>query len=142
MCPEGWLKNLLIFIREERKHRQMNCRFEVCKALCGTGKDLTVQLHNDSVASSAHSAPGTVPITLCAPWHWHHTTAPVHRSGNQSSTGIRCLPRMIQLISMRPEFQPTSVCAQNRDWFHSVRLPTEEETEASGRSLEELAWGS
>lgn len=31
---------MLIFIREERKHRQMKCRFEVCKALCGKGKDL------------------------------------------------------------------------------------------------------
>ena len=107
-----------------------------------TEKDLTVQLDNDNTALSAHFASGTVPSTLYAPWHWHPTTAPVHRHGNQSSTSTRRLSRMIQLISIGPGFQPTSVCARNPDCFHDVRLPTEVETEAWGRSLEELAWGS
>lgn len=48
---------------------------------------------------------------------------------------------MTQLISMEPGFQPTSVCAQNWDWFHNIRLPAEEETEAWGGSLGELAQG-
>lgn len=45
---------------------------------------------------------------------------------------------MTQLISMGPGFQLTSVCAQNPDCFHSIRLPAEGETEAWGGSLGEL----
>lgn len=46
---------------------------------------------------------------------------------------------MTQIISMGPGFQPTSVCAQNPDCFHNIRLLAEEETEAWGGSLGELA---
>ena len=52
-----------------------------------------------------------LPSSPYASWLWHPT---VHRHGNQSSTGTRRLSGMIQLISMGPGFQPTSVCPEPR----------------------------
>lgn len=69
------------------------------------------------------------------------TTVPVHGPENESSTGLQCLPRMIQLIRMGPGLQSTSVHAQNPDWFHNVKLPKEEETETWGGNMKELTSG-
>lgn len=82
-----------------------------------------------------------MPSTSYAPRCWYPPQSLVHRPGNRSSTGMRHLPKMTQLISMEPGFQPTSVCSQNPDWFCNIRLPAEKETETWGGSLGELAQG-
>lgn len=88
----------------------------------------------------AHPTAGAMPNS-----HMHcHTGAPpqhlVCRPGDESSVGIGRLPRMTQLKSMEPGFQPTPPYAQNPDEFHHIRLLAEKETEAWEGCLGELVW--
>lgn len=69
------------------------------------------------------------------------TAAPCSQTRKPKLNWHRRLPKMTQLISMEPRFQPTSVCSQRLDWFCKIRLPAEEETESWGGSLGELAQG-